>query len=73
MTKETEKSGVTKTEVTKEAPSKDLIHTVKRGESLWFIAEKYLGNGIKYTEIMKFNEKTSPLISVGEKIKIPKK
>ena len=41
------------------------FHTVKKGESLWKIAEKHLGNGSKYTEIFEANR---PMLSDPDKI-----
>ncbi len=47
------------------------IHTVVKGDTLWGIASKYLGNGSRYPEIMTLNGLTSTLIYVGNKLKIP--
>lgn len=57
----------------KPAPIKNYqcIHTVVKGDSFWKIAQKYLGKGTRYKEIMKLNNKTSTTIYVGEKLKIP--
>lgn len=62
-------------DITKDLPKEDYqcIYTVKKGDSLWNIAKKYLGAGSKYTEIMKLNGKTKSTIIVGEKLKIPNK
>ena len=62
-------------ELSKGAPSADYqcIHTVKKGESLWLLATRYLGSGTRYTEIMKLNGKKNATITVGEKVKIPNK
>nr|DAJ81305.1 MAG TPA: LysM [Caudoviricetes sp.] len=30
-------------------------YVVKSGESLWSIADKYLGSGLKYTDLIKLN------------------
>ncbi|MBR3974144.1 MAG: LysM peptidoglycan-binding domain-containing protein [Oscillospiraceae bacterium] len=49
-----------------------LIHTVVRGNSLWAIARKYLGNGNRYKEIMELNGLETTLIHAGQKLKIPK-
>jgi len=38
------------------APAK-VTHTVKRGETLWSIAEQYLGSGRRYPEIVTLNHK----------------
>lgn len=49
------------------------IHVVVKGDSLWALAKKYLGSGIKYTEIKKLNGLTSNNIKPGQKLKIPNK
>ena len=46
-------------------------HTVVHGDSLWKIAEKHLGKGSRYTEIMKSNGLTSTVLRIGQKLKIP--
>ena len=51
----------------------ETVHTVVKGDSLWKIAKKYLGNGGRYPEIMKLNGLTSTLIHINQKLKIPKK
>lgn len=68
-----EKSGATKKKPVEPIKDYQCIHTVVKGDSLWNIAKKYLGKGLRYTEIMKLNGKKSTIIRVGEKIKIPKK
>ena len=47
-------------------------YTVKKGDSLWKIAKKLLGNGNKFTQIQKANGLSGSLIKVGQKLKIPK-
>ena len=47
------------------------IHTVVKGDSLWNIAKKYLGNGSRYPEIKELNGLTSNTIYSGWKLKIP--
>jgi len=47
------------------------IHTVVKGDTLWDIAEQYLGKGGRYTEIKKLNGLTSNVIYSGWKLKIP--
>lgn len=46
-------------------------HTVVMGDSLWKIAEKHLGKGSRYPEIMKLNNLTSTVLRRGQKLKIP--
>jgi len=48
------------------------LHRVKPGETLWKLAERYLGYGPKYTEIMYLNGLTSDMIYPGQILKIPK-
>lgn len=47
-------------------------YTVKKGDSLWKIANKLLGKGSKYPQIQKANGLQNNLIKVGQKLKIPK-
>lgn len=48
-------------------------YTVVKGDTLWGIAKKYLGDGAKYPEIVKANPqiKNPNLIIVGQVIRIP--
>jgi nucleoid-associated protein YgaU len=49
-------------------------HVVKKGESLWKIAEQYYGDGNLYKKIFEANQDilSDPnLIKVGQKIRIP--
>ena len=46
-------------------------HTVVKGDTLWDIAAKYLGNGSRYPEIKTLNNLTSNVIYSGWKLKIP--
>lgn len=48
-------------------------HTVKAGDTLWGIAELYLGNGVRYKEIVQLNNLSSNMIRVGQILKIPEK
>lgn len=48
-----------------------VIHTVKKGESLWSIAYDYLGDGKRYPEIKELNDLKSYIIDPGWKLKIP--
>jgi nucleoid-associated protein YgaU len=57
-------------DVTKEGlPGK---YTVKEGDTLFLIAQKYYDDGNKYTEIIKENNLTSENIEVGQELNIPK-
>lgn len=47
-------------------------YTVKKGDSLWRIASKQLGNGNKYKLIQSANNLKGDLIRVGQQLKIPK-
>lgn len=47
-------------------------YTVKKGDSLWKIASKQLGNGNKYKLIQSLNNINGTLIRIGQKLKIPK-
>lgn len=46
-------------------------YTVKEGDTLWEIAKVKLGNGTKYTEIVKLNNLKNDTIYEGQKLKIP--
>jgi len=51
-----------------------ITHTLKRGETLWLLAVRYLGNGSRWTEIAELNGiEDERKIPVGKKIKIPKR
>lgn len=46
-------------------------HTVKSGDTLWKLAEKYLGSGARYKEFMTLNSLTSTSIHAGLVLMIP--
>ena len=46
-------------------------HTVKKGDTLWSIAKKYLGDGNRYKEIQKANGLKDAVIYSGTGIRIP--
>ena len=44
-------------------------HTVVKGDTLWGIAERYLGDGLKYKQLATINNIKNPnLIYVGQVI-----
>lgn len=45
-------------------------YTVKKGDTLWAISERYLGSGSKYKEIKDFNNLKSDIIYPGQVLKI---
>ncbi|MCB1497252.1 MAG: peptidoglycan-binding protein LysM [Bauldia sp.] len=59
--------GVGKVETDVAAPEarEPVFHTVKKGESLWKIAEEHYGKGSRYTEIFEANR---PMLSDPDKI-----
>lgn len=62
--------------VTGVAPGEDVdYYEIEKGDSLWKVAEKFYGNGSKYTQIFEANKeviKDPDLIYPGQKIRIPK-
>lgn len=48
-------------------------YTVKENDTLWGIATRKLGSGLRYTEIKKLNGLTSDVIYAGQVLKIPAK
>lgn len=47
-------------------------YTVKKGDTLWAIAQRYLGGGSKYKEIKTLNALNSDIIYPNQVLKIPK-
>ncbi len=45
--------------------------TVQPGDTLWGIAERYLGNGLRYKEIMALNGLSSTVIHPGQTLRLP--
>ena len=55
---------------------KTRLYTVKKNDSLWRIAQEQLGDGKRFTEIAKLNDKLlsdEDSIKVGMKLKLPAK
>lgn len=48
-----------------------VFYTVKKGDTLWEIAKKFLGKGRRYTEIKTMNGLTSDTVHTGQVLKIP--
>ncbi len=58
--------------VSNDAPAPKQTYTVVSGDTLWAIAEKFLGDGNRYPEIAKLNNIPNPdLINVGQVLTIP--
>ena len=47
------------------------MYTVQKGDSLWGIAKKLLGDGNRYKEIQKANNLKDTIIHPGSVLKIP--
>ena len=52
---------------------KAIAPTVKHGDTLWKIAEQYIGKGSRYTEIVKLNGLKSNVLKTGQVLRIPEK
>lgn len=53
-------------------PSAPTVYTVRKGDTLWAIAKKYLGDGSRYPELAALNSIPNPnLIFPGQQVKIP--
>ena len=63
------------TEKEAEAPESgaDRTYTVKSGDSLWSIAERLLGNGVRFAEILWLNGLNGYTIYPGQVLKLPDK
>ncbi len=75
-TEKTEKKVVKKTSDGREVYEGEQVYIVKKGDSLWKIAKKLLGNGARYTELFTRNNgivKKAKLIFVGQEIIVPVK
>ena len=48
-------------------------YTVVHGDTLWQIAQTYLGKGNRYTEIVKLNGLKSNVLKTGQVLELPEK
>ena len=48
-------------------------YTVGHGDTLWQIAQTYLGKGSRYTEIVKLNGLKSKVLKTGQVLVLPEK
>jgi len=49
-------------------------HTIRRGDTLWAIAKRYLGSGLRYTSIFQSNREVNndpDLILPQQQVKVP--
>jgi len=49
------------------------IYTIAKGDTLWGIAQRYLGKGNRYPEIMELNGLKTTVLHTGQTLKIPNK
>nr|ADF97543.1 PlyM18 [uncultured phage] len=64
----------TKKYAKKDSDARPKTHTVVSGESYWSIAAKYLGDGMRYTEILDLNKVKDPsALLVGQVLELPEK
>lgn len=47
------------------------LYTVKKGDTLWRIAERELGDGTRYKEIKSLNNLTTNSIHIGQVLRLP--
>ena len=66
-------NAITGKAITPKAETAGRTHTVKHGDTLWKIAEQYLGKGGRYTEIVKLNGLKSNVLKTGQVLVLPEK
>ncbi len=59
--------------ITPKTKSAGRTYTVKHGDTLWQIAQTFLGKGSRYTEIVKLNGLKSNVLMSGQVLQIPEK
>ena len=57
--------GAVETDEADDGDAAPVFHTVEKGDTLWAVAEKAMGNGAKYTAIFEANK---PMLSHPDKI-----
>lgn len=67
-----EEKKVQEAKASEERHDETRIHMVKENESLWMIALKELGKGIRYHEIMELNGLETRDVAEGQILKLPK-
>lgn len=65
-------SAVNAGDLTLAKKTKETIHTVVEGDSLWVLAKRYLGDGSKYPKIKEWNNLKSNTIYTGMKLIVQK-
>lgn len=58
---------------TQESANTNTVYKVKKGDTLWDLATKWLGNGSRYTEIVSLNNLKSTTLKIGQILTIPAK
>ena len=53
-----------------EEANKEIYHTVVKYDTLWNLAQRYYGSGLKYPEIKKLNNLKSDTIYIGQRLRI---
>ncbi len=57
---------------TSTSPSGARTYTIKRGDTLWAIAERHLGSGQRWREIAELNPGLDPAkLAIGQEIRLP--
>lgn len=60
-------------EVVEEKNEKTLTHTVVKGDTVYSIAQKYLGKTSRASEIRRVNNLVTDILRIGKVLVIPKK
>ena len=65
------KAGAVDSVAPAETSTNNATYTVQKGDTLWGLAEKWLGDGLRYPEIAEYNGLKTNNLSVGQTLKIP--